>query len=116
MQVQSEGSPETAPILARSSHGMILSCLCCDRYEIRFGNAVFELPPHLLPVLARALADMEREPYDRHDPRPHLLRPTEEAPVAFAFSEAERRELQSLVADVLATGPSFVLPARVLHA
>lgn len=113
MQRQSEVESESVAILARSPRGMILSCPCCDRYEIRLGNAVFEMPPHLLHELARVLREMEFEPHDPQGPRPHLLKPCEDAPVAFAFSEGERMELQSLVDEVLAIGPTFGFAARV---
>lgn len=62
---------------------------------------MFELPEHSLSALSMILARMGDETVESGDTRPHLLHPTEDAPIAFAFSESERQEFAGLVASAL---------------
>jgi hypothetical protein len=89
---------------SKTERGVIQRCPCCQRLELRFGNIVFEIEPDHLPALSATLARMGGHRMGGRGGRPHLLRPCAEAPVAFAFSEEERKELERLVAGALFHG------------
>jgi hypothetical protein len=90
--------------LSKTERGVIQRCPCCRRFELRFGNIVFEIEPDQLPALSATLSKMGRHRVGGRSGRPHILRPCADAPVAFAFSEDERRELERLVAGALFHG------------